>query len=88
LLEDGTFDPLKPEAILYARGPGGKLRLVGVEYVVLKTSEEQQRPMFGDQPFDIGGTPMPAEHWSLHVWLYEENPSGMFAPFNPKITCP
>lgn len=26
-------------------------------------------------------------HFDQHVWLYEENPSGMFAPFNPNVIC-
>jgi hypothetical protein len=85
-LVDPVFDPLKPEAVLYATGPGGKLKLVALEYIVINVG--QPRPMFGDHPFDIGGTPVPVSHWSQHVWLYENNPSGMFAPFNPNVTCP
>jgi hypothetical protein len=84
-LVDPVFDPLKPEAILYATGPGGNLRLVAVEYIVINVG--QPRPMFGDHPFDIGGTPVPVPHWSLHVWLYENNPSGIFVPFNPNVSC-
>jgi len=84
-LVDPAFDPLKPEAILYAMGPGGNLRLIAVEYIVINVG--QPAPMFGDQPFDIGGTPVPVPHWSLHVWLYENNPSGIFTPFNPNISC-
>lgn len=85
-LVDPNFDPLKPEALLYASGPGGNLRLVGLEYIVIDT--KQPRPMFAGKLFDIGGTPVPVDHYSLHVWLYEENPSGLFVPFNPNITCP
>jgi hypothetical protein len=85
-LVDPVFEPLKPEVVLYATGPGGNLRLVAVEYIVINVG--QPAPMFGDQPFDVGGTPVPVPHWSLHVWLYENNPSGMFTPFNPNITCP
>jgi hypothetical protein len=85
-LVDPVFDPLKPEVLLYATGPGGNLRLVAVEYIVINVGQPQ--PFFGDQPFDVGGTPIPVDHWSLHVWLYEENPNDMFTPFNPNITCP
>src|SRR5688572_29751159 len=85
-LVDGVFDPQKPEAVLYAPGPGGNLRLVAVEYIVLNLG--QPAPTFGNQPFDVGGTPVPAPHWSLHVWLYEDNPNGMFTPFNPNVSCP
>jgi len=85
-LVDPEFDLLKPEAVLYAPGPGGQLRLVALEYIVVNVG--QPRPMFGNQPFDIGGTPLPVPHWSLHVWLYENNPSGIFKPFNPNVSCP
>lgn len=85
-LVDPVFDPLKPEVMLYATGPGGNLRLVAVEYVVIDVG--QDRPSFDGHLFDIGGTPVPAPHWSLHVWLYEPNPTGMFTAFNPKISCP
>jgi len=84
-LVDATFDPLQPEVLLYADGPGGTKRLIGVEYVVVNVGQE--RPSFGNKLFDIGGTPMPMPHWSLHVWAYEHNPSGLFAPFNPNVKC-
>jgi hypothetical protein len=87
MLVDEVFDPLQPEVMLYAAAPNGKLRLVAVEYVVLKEPGIAW-PAFGNQPFDDGGTPDPRPHWSLHVWLYEHNPSGMFMPFNPNVTCP
>ena len=85
-LVDPVFDPVNPEAILYATGPGGNLRLIAVEYIVINVG--QPRPMFGNYPFDIGGAPIPVPHWTLHVWLYENNPSGLFAPFNPNVSCP
>ena len=59
-LVDPVHDPLKPEVVLYAPGPGGNLRLVALEYVVINVG--QPRPMFGDQPFDVGGTPVPVPH--------------------------
>jgi hypothetical protein len=85
-LIDPVFDPLKPEVVLYATGRGGKLQLVAIEYIVIKNG--QAAPTFGGQPFDDGGTPVPVPHWSLHVWLYKTNPSGIFTPFNPNVTCP
>lgn len=84
-LVDTIFNPLQPEVLLYANGPGGNLRLIGVEYLVINAG--QAVPMFGNQPFQVGGTPLPLPHWSLHAWVYEPNPSGTFAPFNPNITC-
>ena len=26
-------------------------------------------------------------HYDRHVWLYRDNPNGMFAQFNPKVSC-
>jgi hypothetical protein len=85
-LVDDVFDPLQPEVVLYATGPGGELKLVAIEYIVIDVGQE--RPSFAGHLFDIGGTPTPVPHWSLHVWLYEENPNGIFAPINPNISCP
>jgi hypothetical protein len=85
-LVDPVFDPLQPEVVLYATGPRGNLRLVALEYIVINVG--QPAPMFGSQPFTVGGAPIPVPHWSLHVWLYENNPAGLFTPFNPNISCP
>jgi hypothetical protein len=75
---DPVFDPLTPEAVLYEPS--------AVEYIVINVG--QPAPTFGGQPFDVGGTPVPVPHWSLHVWLYIDNPNGMFTPFNPNASCP
>jgi hypothetical protein len=26
-------------------------------------------------------------HYDLHVWLYRDNPAGVFAQFNPDVSC-
>jgi hypothetical protein len=26
-------------------------------------------------------------HYELHMWLYRDNPNGLFAPFNPDVSC-
>jgi hypothetical protein len=54
-----------------------------------KRAGHREPPSFGDVPFDyhpeVGGG-FPA-YYDLHVWLYRDNPSGMFAPYNPAVTC-
>jgi hypothetical protein len=85
-LVDPVFDPTNPEVMLYAPDKHGKMKLVAVEYMVINTG--QPAPTFAGQVFDVGGTPVPVAHWSLHVWLGEPNPQGLFAPFNPNIECP
>ena len=84
-LVDPVFDPANPEALLYEPDKNGNLKLVGVEYIVIDIG--QNHPHFGDYPFDVGGTPVPVDHYSLHVWLYKDNPKGMFTPYNPNVTC-
>ena len=27
-------------------------------------------------------------HYDRHVWVFRDNPNGVFAPFNPNVTCP
>jgi hypothetical protein len=84
-LRDGTVDLEHPEILLYVKMPDGELRLTGVEYVVpLSAWTDDQPPMLMGQRFrreeQVG-------IWYLHAWLWEENPSGMFADFNPRLTC-
>ena len=82
---DGRFDPTRPEFLVYADDPcGGKRHLVAVEYVV-PFSESRRAPegFFGradewDHNADF-------ELWTVHAWLYEYNPDGVFAPFNPRV---
>lgn len=80
-LVDPVFDPVKPEAVLYdTRG-----KLVAVEYIVIDVG--QPRPSFNGHLFDIGGTPVPVAHWSLHAWVHLDNPTGVHTPFNPRVSC-
>ncbi|MFO7977402.1 MAG: hypothetical protein R6U64_01970 [Bacteroidales bacterium] len=91
-LVDGVVDPLKPEALVYEPMKNGKYRLVAVEYIVHADSwNNDALPMLGDQVFydhrapGSGGPPFP--HYQLHVWVWKNNPSGMYSPFNPNVSC-
>lgn len=94
LLADGQLDPLRPEILLYVPKADGNLRLVAVEYVMPDADQDLatdgDRPSIFGQPF---GGPMPGHipgmpiHYDLHVWVAEQNPGGLFAPFNPAIRC-
>jgi hypothetical protein len=112
LITDPTLDPLRPELLLYAPGPNGKLRLVGVEYfqaILLRDlTTLEVAPRFDPAPWDPSKyevvdpqpqlfgqsfhlTPPPVAHvpwhWSLHVWIWAPNPAGMFAEWNPSLSC-
>jgi hypothetical protein len=87
-----TLDPAKPQVLIY-EPVGDSLRLVAAEWfmpaeVAGKTrpsifGKELQGPMEGHQPL------MPAgfHHYDLHVWLWKNNPAGVFSPTNPAVRC-
>jgi hypothetical protein len=90
-LLDGVVDAARPEALVYAPDARGKLKLVALEYVVFADAWTSQDPpsLFGA---DFMFTPSPNRYeipafWALHAWIWEGNPSGTFAPFNPAVSC-
>lgn len=92
-LLDGVLDPSAPEVLVYDADKNGKLKLVALEYVIFDADwHSTDAPMLFGQMFMHTGSPnryeIPA-FWALHVWLYQDNPSpdGMFAPFNPTVSC-
>lgn len=94
-LGNGILDPLMPEVLLYEPQKNGRLRLVAVEYIVSFGPPEIEggEPVQGEQPYLFGqgfdNSPHvgPFGSWTLHVWLWRHNPSGMFAEFNPNVNC-
>ncbi|HEU0015018.1 MAG TPA: hypothetical protein VFQ45_15120 [Longimicrobium sp.] len=95
-LVDATVNPREPEALLYAPTPAGGRTLVGVEFVVQADAWDAQNaapPTLAGQAFDDHRDPaarhgLPFAHYDLHVWAWQDNPSGVFAPFNPTVSCP
>jgi hypothetical protein len=75
-LGDGHLDVTEPEVLLYEKDAAGRYRLTGVEYL----------GNAGDALFGQTFTPTPAGP-ALHVWLWKHNPSGMFADWNPNVSC-
>ncbi|MDQ3698692.1 MAG: hypothetical protein M3373_11815 [Gemmatimonadota bacterium] len=58
---------------------------MGVEFIVPYTEWTDLNPpsLFGqffrrNDPFGL---------WVLHVWLWQKNPNGVFANWNPRVTC-
>jgi hypothetical protein len=88
----GSTDPTRPAALIYAPGPSGQVRLVGMEYLVPDPNGDAPQPFLGDQPFMY--TPAnnrflgPTAFWSLHVWAWEPSPAGLYSMWNPRISCP
>ncbi len=83
-LLDTKLEITKPEALLYEPGPGGKLVLVAVEYAIpadLWTSAEP--PVLFGQELKVNSFNL----YALHVWAWKNNPSGVFASWNPRVSC-
>jgi len=90
LMADPALDMRKPEILVYAPKRNGGLKLVAVEYFVASGQVTAAPTLFGHTfqgPMPGHHPGMPA-HYDLHVWLFEPNPSGMFAQFNPNVHCP
>lgn len=88
---DAEVDELTPEVLVYAPRPNGSLELVALEYVIFDSAVPA-----GTTPSVFGEdlTLVPAGNryeipafWQRHIWLYEDNEAGLFADFNPSVTC-
>lgn len=85
-LFDGSASVDKPELLLYEPDKNGKLSLVAVEYIIPYTFVPRSAapPVLFGQQFKQNDT---FQLWGLHAWVWSENPSGMFADWNPRVTC-
>ena len=82
---DGNVNVLEPELLMYEPEPDGRLRFVGVEYIVpLNAWTASTPPTLLGQEFQVNSA---FGVWALHVWLGRENPSGLFSNWNPKVSC-
>lgn len=84
-LIDGSVRADEPELLLYEPERNGRMRLVAVEYIVPLTAWTSPQPprLFG-QDFHVNAA---FGIWALHAWVWENNPSGLFADWNPRVTC-
>jgi len=93
LIGDGLLDARAPELLIYEQR-NGKLRLVGVEFLVLadawNAANPSAPPVLMGQHFHFVGSPnryrLPA-FYELHVWAWKDNPSGEFVDWNPEVSC-
>ena len=84
-LVDEKFDWTRPELLVYADDPcGGKRKLVAVEYAV-PLSASKKAPFGFVGKADQWDANQAFQLWTLHAWVYEFNPDGVFAPFNKRI---
>ncbi|MBC6982188.1 hypothetical protein [Caulobacter sp. 17J80-11] len=93
-------DFLKPGVLIYEPQADGTLALVALENLVFEkawTAAGHKTPpsfhgvayehMVDDPKTPVDEAHMFEPHYDKHVWIWRENPNGVFAPFNPKVTC-
>ncbi len=77
-----TFEYDKPEILVYNKEENGRMKLVALEYAVPISLSNAPSGFTGDN-----------DHWSvyqgvlwtLHAWIWEYNPAGVFNATNPLI---
>ncbi len=91
---DNKLDIRRPELLIYVPEDDGEMLLVAVEYMKPDNdqdlSTDDDRPTLFKQPFQgpmEGHEPGMPRHYDLHVWVWSDNPNGMFAQWNPAISC-
>jgi hypothetical protein len=93
-LFDDRLEVEHPEALVY-EPRHGRLQLVAVEYITPAAAWQASHDV-GVQP-DLKGhlfhfAPGPNRYgpdafYELHVWAWEPSPSGIFADWNPRVSC-
>ncbi len=97
---NGTHtDFLKPTVLIYEPQADGSFQLVAVENLVFKKAWDAANaspPSFHGLPYDEMAddptTPLDEAHafephYDRHVWIYRENPNGVFKSYNPNVSC-
>jgi hypothetical protein len=92
LIGDGAIDAANPELLVYEQ-KGGKMRLLGVEYLVIASDWDAAHttpPILVGQHFQFVSSPnryqLPA-FYELHVWAWKNNSNGTFVDWNPAVSC-
>lgn len=92
-------DYMKPAILIYEPQADGSLELVAIENLVftkawLKNNAEiptfhgvHYNLMADDPTTPIDEAHAFEPHFDLHMWLYRDNPNGLFAQYNPTVSC-
>jgi hypothetical protein len=93
-------DFMKPAILMYEPQADGSMKLAGIENLVWvkawREAGHEGAPSFnGFDYYYMHDNPETKvdeahgfePHYELHFWLYRDNPNGMFAPFNPAVSC-
>ena len=84
---DTRIEVERPEILTYERGADGRRVLTGAEFIIpyrLWPADSTPPTAFGQNLRHANDLRL----WYLHVWVWKENPSGLFADWNPTVRCP
>ena len=89
-MDDPAIVEGDPEVLVYHTAEDGTLVLGAVEWVVHKPLWEQagntEPPVVFGQSLHVLN---PVLNWYIaHAWIWKHNPAGMFADWNPDVSCP
>jgi len=80
---NATFEYDKPEILVYNKEENGRMKLVALEYAVpIDLSANAPSGFTGD---DDEWSVYQGVLWTLHAWIWEHNPEGVFNATNPLI---
>lgn len=84
------LDPEQPTVLFYNIRNDGGFKLLGAEWLVSTESVDSPPSMFGKEFHSAtpGETAFIPEHYGLHVWLFEENPDGLFIRYHDGVEPP
>ncbi len=91
LMADNAVNALEPEVLVYAPDGEGGVELAAVEWVA--RSAQSNPPGVSEAPSVLGMdlhilVPPPGPAFYLkHAWVWDDNPAGMFADWNPEVSC-
>jgi hypothetical protein len=93
LVGDGELDPTRPEIVIYEPTPNGRLKLIGADFLVFAEAWDKKgagTPQLMGQLLHLFESPnrfgLPA-FYTLHVWAWKPNPTGMFVNWHAKVSC-
>lgn len=90
-IADPTVDIMEPELLMYEPREDGSLRFIGVELLVFQAdwheAGNEAVPVQLGREFGINMTLLDRPFYALRAWVWQHNPSGFFANWNPLVSC-
>jgi hypothetical protein len=89
----------QPSMLVYEPKQDGTLQLVAVENLVFASAwheKNKEPPKFQGRTYPLLRDDLATKldeahgweaHYEQHLWLFRDNPNGVYSPFNPEVSC-